>query len=313
MDKKIRPLRVIDSHSQKPASSKEIVSSMASDGTAALKARLKRLAQENRARMEDDYRVPDTIRVKTWTCKHCGFDTDGVDNYGYFKDPYTRKAVPCPECSPAVIAARARRQTDEKIKHLVRNLKLANMQNIPEEGALFTLGNYPAHADQIAKALVQNFVKGIIKELYLSGDPGRGKSGLAISAAKELANMGEQVLFLPMVTYIDLLNEDRDFNNQDKSHIEDIARLVDILILDDMGMERATETSVEKTGKLVNDRHAAGKRTLITSNFRIEDLNVCWRLAKYDGVFQPSIRIVSRLAGFYQEHKMTGTDLRRGY
>lgn len=310
MADKVRPLRIVDSNPL--TSSKEIVSGMASSGTAALKARLKQKAQENYSKLAEEYRVPDTLRVKTWTCPKCKFDTDGVENHGYTRNPYSRQAEPCTVCSPPVIANKARRILDRKIKELVP-FTFPNMENIPDDGDLFSLDAYPKHADQTARKIVEMFLENKIKEVFLWGEPGRGKTGLAISAAKALSIQGEQVLFIPDVMYLDMLRADSDFNNHEKSHIREIVHGVNNLFIDDMGMEAATRKSVEETGALINARHASGKRTFITSNMSLDGLAACWFLPEYERTgFQPAARIISRMRGYYRKYQIAGPDLRQG-
>ncbi len=261
---------------------------------------------------EQDYRVPPMppVQVKQWVCEICHFTCDDNGNHGWFKD-IQGKAVPCSACTPLSNRGIYRRKAAKLISQLVQDCKLLNAQNLPEEASILTLDRYPKQGDKKALAIVKRFVSNGFKELFLTGDVGRGKSGLAIAAVNELVKQGEQVLYMPMKQYIGLLQE--NFNDQPDNHIKDICKLVDVLILDDMGTERVTDSGfvVEETQELIEARHAAGLRTLITTNYSLEGLAAYWYMPRYERMgFQPGARLVSRIGGWYEKHTLTGPDLR---
>lgn len=256
----------------------------------------------------EDYRVSNFPQVTGWLCPHCKQTVNDIDTHGWFKDTQG-KPIPCPVCSPTVIRARSRRKADKIIQELVNGYKLLNMANLPVEADKLSMESYPKKGDQKAKELVKFFINGMQRELLLMGGVGRGKSGLAISAAKELASKGVQVLFLPASDYISLLLE--SYNHQGDNNIEDATRLVEVLILDDLGMNKGTEHTVLKTQELIERRHAAGLRTLITTNWTLQGLQEYWRLDSGTRAgFQPVERIISRLDGWYTPHVLNGPDLR---
>ncbi|MBO0794128.1 MAG: ATP-binding protein [Ktedonobacteraceae bacterium] len=260
----------------------------------------------------EGYKVPDRPRQKQRQCPRCHYMVDD-ENHGYLHNPHTMKEIPCPVCSPPVRRARGRRKADRLIKALVQNCVFSDEQNLPLEAPKWTMGSYPTHGDKEAKKIVQDFIRDRIKELFLYGEPGVGKTGLAIAASQALAKQGTQTLFMPILTYVGLLREDQEsrFDHTAKTHIKEICQLVEVLIIDDLGLEIPTRTTIREIQELVETRHAAGQRTLITSNMSISDLKAYWELKDVQGGFQPGSRIASRLSGWYKSYCFDGPDLRQ--
>lgn len=278
---------------------------------------LARAKQRNARRREEGYVNPFnndySTSPKNYTCPTCLHEVN-PDSPGYLGyDQRLKRPIPCPECYPIYKARRDRRTSDALIETLVTLNKFPNRFNIPSGKLSLKLETYPETGDMDALRLFEQFITGRIRELFVSGEPGTGKTGLAIGAAQELIDQGVQVLFLPMTDYINLLleNNTSDFDN----NIKTIAMLVDTLIIDDMGVERSNESgfTVRETQELIDKRHDENKRTLITSNLTLDGLAEHWHLQKGDRTgFQDAKRLISRMQP-WKWHKMTGPDLRRGY
>lgn len=167
--------------------------------------------------------------------------------------------------------------------------KKLEFANIPEEFkelrvADFNLEHYSdkerAIADLARKAVV-NYIKsykefkGKGKGLYLySETKGSGKTRLAASLGNALiSTYQERVRF---ITTLDLLDEIKGTYNKDSSLSENdligAIKEVDVLILDDIGVEGDTSWVQEKLYSILNGRMVSNKITIFTSNSRVEEL-----------------------------------------
>lgn len=112
--------------------------------------------------------------------------------------------------------------------------------------------------------------------LFLYGPTGRGKTGLAVALLFALAERG----YSPAFTIItDLLSTIKaTFGSADgdsESSILDMLYGGDIFVLDDLGSEyhrTGEDWAAEKIFQLIAGRHAALKRTIVTSNLSLDQL-----------------------------------------
>jgi DNA replication protein DnaC len=112
--------------------------------------------------------------------------------------------------------------------------------------------------------------------MFLWGPTGRGKTGLAVGILRELAQRGHSVALRNVP---DLLSTIKSTFSQDddesESSILEVLTAVDVLCLDDLGAEyhRGREDwAAEKVFQIVASRHAALKRTIVTSNSSLDEL-----------------------------------------
>ncbi len=128
---------------------------------------------------------------------------------------------------------------------------------------------YAAGAWELAKQAVQDGVT----NLYLYGTFGSGKTLLASLIAKECMVKGKSVEFGTVAKLLGELKETFDNPNRNPEDVLKRLRKCDVLILDDVGAERATEWKMEQLFELINERYANHKQLVITSNFSPEELH----------------------------------------
>ena len=103
------------------------------------------------------------------------------------------------------------------------------------------------------------------------GRPGVGKSHLAAAIANALLERGESPLFLNVVEF---LNSLRDLYREEESEASEMERATqaELLILDDLGAEKATEWVLEKIYQLINRRYESLLPMIATTNLDLNSL-----------------------------------------
>lgn len=259
--------------------------------------------------------------IYTHRCPDCHHLVNLTNIHGYKRleltNSYDVKEVPCPTCSPTVKRYQNGLKVSVWIKNLVHDHIFTDSCNFPDDAGdlSFTEFDVLTNVDRDAGQVMQSFAEGKINEVFLCGDTGVCKTGLAISALHEIKSSGTDCLMITMKKYLDMLREDnaRSKRGEEQSHIYQIVRSIPVLLVDDLGVERITETgfAVEETQGLIADRHSLGLRTVITSNMDLDDLNQYWTMKTYANYkVQPGKRVVSRLAGWYKIVPVGGMDQR---
>jgi len=153
--------------------------------------------------------------------------------------------------------------------------------------------------------LCRDFVKRFDSEstnLLFWGDPGLGKTFLSTCIAKELISTNHSVIYETAYKTFSMLEElkFKRSDNEDKLKFKiDKLYSCDLLILDDLGSEFATQYTTASLFDIINSRLIAGKKTVINTNLSITELT-----KKYGE------RVVSRLYGHYKVLKFIGSDIR---
>ena len=100
------------------------------------------------------------------------------------------------------------------------------------------------------------------------GDVGSGKSYMAACIANSLTNQGYTV---KMTNFIKIRND--IFSAADKNAYVEKLCDYDLLILDDIGTERNTDYSLENVYWVIDERTAAEKPIIITTNLNLDKCN----------------------------------------
>lgn len=142
------------------------------------------------------------------------------------------------------------------------------------------------------------------QNLVLLGPVGTGKTWAAVAAARQWCTLRWRTLqhtpgppslvFAPVVELLD------DMRPGGQDQLGRWALACPLLILDDMGAERATEWAGERLYGIVNRRWLDELPTIVTTNVPAEQLSD-----------QLGDRVLSRLAGDALVLRMTGKDRRR--
>jgi DNA replication protein DnaC len=146
--------------------------------------------------------------------------------------------------------------------------------NIPKRYVHCTLANFVAYNDSLQRAVAQaqqvaDAFPVVSRGLFLEGQPGVGKTHLAVAVLKQvIQTTGARGVFYDTR---DLLHMIRSTYNASIQTTEfEILRPVmhaDLLVLDDLGAEKTSEWVDETMNLIVNTRYNQRRLTLFTSNY----------------------------------------------
>ncbi|WP_044915067.1 ATP-binding protein [Butyrivibrio sp. WCE2006] len=155
-------------------------------------------------------------------------------------------------------------------------------------------------AVKTSKDFIKNF-ETLYPNLLFYGTVGTGKSFLSICIAKEILDMGHSVLYFSAASLFSLIQSNTfDFRKSEELRaLYDDLYNTDLLIIDDLGTEHVTNTSIPQLFTCINERLNRNKSTIITTNFSLDDIKSMY-----------SERVSSRIASSYHLCKLTGKDIR---
>ncbi|HAT1562064.1 TPA: ATP-binding protein [Raoultella planticola] len=169
----------------------------------------------------------------------------------------------------------ARRAAEvDKINQQARAEKIFGRSGIQNLHRGCTFSNYEVntpgqkHALTMAKSYTQNFGSGFASFVF-SGSPGTGKNHLAAAIGNSLLKDGRTVL---VVTVPDLSTRVRACYDEGKSEsalLDDLTR-VDLLVLDELGMQRDSKSEKVLLNQIIDRRLAAMKPVGVLTNLNHE-------------------------------------------
>jgi DNA replication protein DnaC len=189
----------------------------------------------------------------------------------------------CPACD------QERMQIDnrELSRRLTREIEEAKQREmlgraaIPKRFSARTLDNYVAEIEGQQKALnsarryvecwEENRARGT--SLIYCGNPGTGKTHLAIGIAKELMQQGHTALFARVIEMAAAVKETytKGSAQTERQVLRSFAR-PDLLILDEVGQQHGSDTERMILSEVINARYEDCKPTILISNLSLTGL-----------------------------------------
>lgn len=105
--------------------------------------------------------------------------------------------------------------------------------------------------------------------LLFFGNVGTGKTYLAACIANALISDGVPVL---MTNFSKILNDLSGFREDDKNSYINSLNNYELLIIDDLGVERQSDYALEQVFNVIDGRYKNGQPLIVTTNLSIEDL-----------------------------------------
>ena len=149
-----------------------------------------------------------------------------------------------------------------------------NDANIPKRYQHCTLGNFTAYNESLERAVAQagrvaDAFPNVSHGLFLEGQPGVGKTHLAVAVLKQaVQTTGARGLFYDTRDLLRLIRSTYDPSTRTTEL--DILRPVmtaELLVLDDLGAEKTSEWVDETMNLIVNTRYNERRLTIFTSNY----------------------------------------------
>lgn len=162
-----------------------------------------------------------------------------------------------------------------------RSLRFAN---IPTKYKDATFDNYQTDIyknaaameklKKLCKTYAEEFEPGG-KGIYLHSEvKGSGKSRMICTIGNALMEKGLNVKFSTMGSILDKIKESwGDSSEYTESKLKDELKSVDVLILDDFGMDKSTDWVNSQVYDIINYRYNEKKTTLYTSNYSLNNMD----------------------------------------
>lgn len=151
---------------------------------------------------------------------------------------------------------------------------------------------------KLCRDYVESFSPASSKNLLFTGSAGLGKTHLTLAIVSGVIEKG----FLPVYSSAENLFsriEAEKFSGEGRGTYDSILNS-DLLVIDDLGAEMATQFTKSALYNLVNTRILTRKPTIINTNLSIKEIE-----ARY------TARISSRFIGEYEWNKFLGVDIRQ--
>ena len=213
---------------------------------------------------EDEYLDPKTGRI---LCKNC--HTDRRHRIMVDDIPYEVRIL----CA----CERARRQEEEdrrRRQEFQDQVDRNRSVGLPERHLrTYTFANDRGYNPEMAKAkaYVEHWdeMRQRGAGLLLWGDVGTGKTYMAGCIANALIDRGERVL---MTNFARILNTLTGLYQGDRNEFIDSLNRYQLLIIDDLGMERDSDFAREQVFSVIDSRYRSHLPMIVTTNLTMEEL-----------------------------------------
>lgn len=175
----------------------------------------------------------------------------------------------------------AQAKEKEAIQRAKKWERIVGVAGIPERFKNRTLDNYQATLPEQKAALgfCKEYAQDIIdgkntgRNAIFSGSIGTGKTHLAIGVALKIIRSSHTASFVTVQRLIRRIKDSwRKDSTESESQIIKVFAEVDLLILDEIGVQFGSEFEKNILFEILNERYEAGRSTLLLTNLTVEQV-----------------------------------------
>lgn len=235
------------------------------------------LTQPKTAPKEDEYLAPDGLLH----CKKCGTPRQTIIQ------PFDKPLVVRCRCQCQAEAAK-QEEAARKARELEEQYRSVGISDPVLRCATFEASTYQSPEMDFAREYVAKFPTMLERGmgLLILGDVGTGKTYLAACVANALLRQGVPVL---MTSLGRILGNMPGITSGEQGRYLDSFNRFQLLIIDDLGVERDTPYVLEQVYSLVDNRYRSRLPLIITTNLTPEELRNPQRLDReriYDRILE---------------------------
>lgn len=194
--------------------------------------------------------------------------------------------IPCPQCAldtlsisrPEVEQEQAEQQKENQAN---KSAGVFRNSGIPPRYTTRTIDNYKAVSTEQKKALasVKSYITNIDKvnelgtSMIMTGGAGTGKTHLASAIGNVFVSSGKAVAFMTVSAMLRKVRETyrKDSKKTEQQVINDL-RKVDLLVLDEIGVQKGSESEEYLLFEVLNERYCHYKPTILISNLTTKEM-----------------------------------------
>jgi len=167
----------------------------------------------------------------------------------------------------------------------------------------FEVNDKNRQAFEISKLYAESFSKSTTDGVLLTGTVGTGKTHLSAAIALYLLEREYKVMFGTVTTLLSKIRNTFGNNRESEQEVFDSMIRCQLLVVDDIGKEKATEWVEQTLYEIINTRYENNKPLIITTNFGLGDLK-----DRYPNVGEA---LIDRILEMCKGVKMTGDSWRK--
>lgn len=154
---------------------------------------------------------------------------------------------------------------------------------------------------QFAMQIVQG---GCRDALFLRGDVGRGKTHLSSAIANVVLDGGKTVIYKRAADLFDMIRQYKyEEGTQRWNEVLDQLINCDLLVIDDLGAERATDFVTEQLVLLLEERNYRNKAWIINSNLKLSQIQDSYNTRVSDRIMERATMIILERERSYRMEK----------